>query len=396
MTITHISSELSANADASPKRFKLGLVINPYAGIGGAVALKGSDGADVRAQALAMGVEPLANHKTGIALAELIELQSDIEIYTASGQMGEACASAMGFNTHVVYTHPNAQTEATDTQAAISALLKHDVNCILFAGGDGTARNICDVVPTHIPVLGIPAGCKIHSGVYAITPRAAGCVIADMVQGKLVSVQEAEVRDIDEAAFRTGTVIAKHFGELTVPAQLQYVQAVKMGGKESDELVLMDLAAHLHELQDEYADHAWVMGSGSTVDFVMGEWGQSNTLLGVDVILPDQRVVNDIAARDLYAITQQQPCKLVITLIGGQGHILGRGNQQLSPDVIRAIGKENILIVATKNKLQQLNGQPLICDTGDAQLDSSFDGFIEVITGYNDKVLYPIGVKYHD
>lgn len=376
------------------RQFVLGLVINPYAGIGGAVALKGSDGADVRAQALAQGAIPLANQKTTTALQELLAYQSQLVIKTASGQMGEDCAKALGFATQVVYTHPHAQTEASDTQAAVQALLAQGVDCILFAGGDGTARNICDVVPAHIPVLGVPAGCKIHSGVYAITPRAAGCVIADMIDGKLVSVQEAEVRDIDEAAFRQGKVIAKHFGELTVPAQLQYVQSVKMGGKESDEMVLADLAAYIGELRDEYVPCNWIMGSGSTIDFIMQELGFSNTLLGVDVILSNGELKQDMRAYELLPLSQNTPSKLLITLIGGQGHIFGRGNQQLSPEVIRTLGKDNIIVVATKTKLQQLQGQPLICDTGDTQLDASLDGLIEVITGYNDKVLYPIGVSY--
>ena len=380
----------------STRQFVLGLVINPYAGIGGAVALKGSDGAAVRAEAIAKGAIPQANLKTATALQELLSHQSSLLIKTASGQMGEDCAKGLGFATQVVYTHPHSQTESTDTQAAVQVLLAQNVDCILFAGGDGTARNICDVVPAHIPVLGIPAGCKIHSGVYAITPRAAGCVIADMILGKLVSVQAAEVRDIDEAAFREGKVIAKHFGELTVPAQLQYLQSVKMGGKESDELVLTDLAAFMGELREEYDDHTWVMGSGSTIDFIMHELGFANTLLGVDVLATNGDVYPDMMAEALLPIVQSSPTKLLITLIGGQGHIFGRGNQQLSPAVIRAIGKDNIIVVATKSKLQQLAGKPLICDTGDAQLDASLDGLIEVVTGYHDKVLYPIGINYTD
>lgn len=384
----------SSTAERQQRTFVLGLVINPYAGIGGALALKGSDGADIRAQALAQGAIPQANNKTTVALSQLIDYQADILIKTASGQMGAQCAESLGFDTQVCYTHPNTQTEASDTQAAVDIFVEQGVDCILFAGGDGTARNICAQVPHHIPVLGIPAGCKIHSGVYAITPSAAGCVIADMVLGKLVTVQSAEVRDIDESAFREGKVIAKHFGELTVPAQLQYVQSVKMGGKESDELVLADLAAYIQELRDDEDDCSWIMGSGSTIDFMMDEWGIDNTLLGVDVITASGEVLADITASELLEHVQTHRAKLVITLIGGQGHILGRGNQQLSPDVIRRIGRENMLIVATKTKLQHLEGRPLICDTSDPELDTQLHGYMEVITGYNDKVLYPVGVEY--
>lgn len=374
--------------------FSLGLVINPYAGIGGALALKGSDGADIRAQALAQGAIPKANEKTKVALHQLLDYQANIVIKTAAGQMGAQCAESLGFVTEICYTPPHDQTEATDTQAAVDILIEQGVDCILFAGGDGTARNICEQVPDHIPVLGVPAGCKIHSGVYAITPRAAGYVIADMVLGKLVSVRSAEVRDIDESAFREGKVIAKHFGELSVPAQLQYVQSVKMGGKESDELVLADLAAYVDELRDEHDDCSWVIGSGSTIDFMMNEWGMTNTLLGVDVITAQGEMLSDITAPELLEHVQMNPAKLLITLIGGQGHIFGRGNQQLSPEVIRTIGYDNIFIVATKTKLHHLDGRPLICDTSDPQLDAELCGYMEVITGYNDKVLYPVGIEY--
>jgi predicted polyphosphate/ATP-dependent NAD kinase len=167
-----------------------------------------------------------------------------------------------------------------------------------------------------------------------------------------------------------------------------------MGGKESDELVLADLAAYIQELRDDEDDCSWIMGSGSTIDFMMDEWGIENTLLGVDVITASGEVLADITASELLEHVQTYRAKLVITLIGGQGHILGRGNQQLSPEVIRTIGRENILIVATKTKLQHLEGRPLICDTSDPELDTQLHGYMEVITGYNDKVLYPVGVEY--
>ncbi|MET1218047.1 MAG: ATP-NAD kinase family protein [Glaciecola sp.] len=378
----------------SERPFKLGLLINPYSGIGGALALKGSDGAEIRAQALAQGAIPQANNKTEIALTQLIDLQQKIEIVTVSGEMGADLARRLGFTTQVVFTADPLQTEATDTIEAAKVLASCELDVLLFAGGDGTARNICSVWPSTIPALGVPAGCKIHSGVYAISPKAAGLVVAKMISGELVSAEHADVRDIDEAQFRAGTVIAKHHGELLVPSELQYMQAVKMGGKESDELVLADLAAYLQEIRDECPEHAFIMGSGSTIDFVMQEWGMDNTLLGVDVVVADEVLANDCTAHELLAIKQQYPCKLVITLIGGQGHIFGRGNQQLSPALIKAIGRENIIIVATKAKINALQQRPLHCDTGDVDLDHALSGPIEVITGYRDHVLYRVGVDY--
>jgi predicted polyphosphate/ATP-dependent NAD kinase len=260
---------------------------------------------------------------------------------------------------------------------------------ILFAGGDGTARNICAAVDDSIPVLGVPAGCKIHSGVYAITPKAAGRVVDMLVKGELVTLGEADVMDIDEEAFRQGTVKAKRYGEMQVPSELRYVQSVKNGGKESDELVLADIAAFvISEMED---DEQYIMGSGSTVAAVMEELGLENTLLGVDLICDHELIGQDMIAADLLAAAEKMPTKLVITLIGGQGHIFGRGNQQLSPALIRKIGKENIMVIATKTKLQALNGRPLIADTGDEALDEELSGYIKVITGYNDHVMYAVG-----
>lgn len=381
--------------------FKLGLVINPYAGIGGALALKGSDGVDIRAKAMAMGAERKALIRTQTALEELLGLKAQIKIFTASAEMGEQLASSMGFDVEVVYDCPSNQTEATDTEATVRALIKTQVDIILFAGGDGTARNVCHIAEDAIPVLGIPAGCKIHSGVYAITPQAAGRVIAMMINGDIVTLKNSDVMDIDEDAFRAGKVRARRYGEMQVPEALQYVQSVKVGGKESEEMVLMDIAAHVIEEMED--DDLYILGSGSTVAAIMQELGLDNTLLGVDVIKDHQLMVQDVSAPVLLDLMRQYKSshpnaaiKLVITLIGGQGHVFGRGNQQLSPDVIRFVGKENILLVATKNKLEALQGRPLITDTGDLELDKALAGYISVITGYHDQVLYRMGLELND
>jgi predicted polyphosphate/ATP-dependent NAD kinase len=368
--------------------FRLGVVVNPFAGIGGALALKGSDGADVREKALAMGAEKKANEKMAKALSIVEALSEQFTIVTAAGEMGEDVCASLGLPFEVVYKSASQQTEGEDTERAVQAFLNCNLDVILFAGGDGTARNVCKVVGEKVPVLGVPAGCKIHSGVYCVTPSAAGQVISQMIKGEIVSVMEGEVRDIDENAFRTGKVIAKHYGEMRVPAELTYVQAVKMGGKEDEALVLDDIAATISELMDDNPDTYFVMGSGSTVGAVMEFLGLENTLLGVDVVLDKTLVASDVTASELLSLTQGKPTQVVLTVIGGQGHILGRGNQQLSPDFIRAIGNENMRVVATKQKLQSLGNKPLRLDSGDAELDASLQGAFTIITGYKDKVLY--------
>jgi len=374
------------------KKFKLGLIVNPVAGLGGSVALKGSD--NMSQQALELGAVAKSNIRTRAALEVLIPYQSQIEIYTVNGLMGEQVANDLGFTTHIVYK-PEDESTAQDTENAAQSLRDKDVDLILFAGGDGTARNICHAVEDSCVVLGIPAGCKIHSGVYAITPKAAGRVVELLVTGELVTVQDADVMDIDEVAFRQGSVKAKRYGEMQVPSELRYIQSVKSGGKETDELVLVDIAAYIaSEMED---DEKYIIGSGSTVAAIMEEIGLGNTLLGVDVIEDHQLVASDVTANRLVEIIKEQvsqglKTKLVITLIGGQGHIFGRGNQQLSPEVIRLIGRDNIILIATKAKLQALNNRPLICDTGDSELDDELSGYIKVITGYNDHVMYAVGI----
>jgi len=386
--------------------FKLGFIINPIAGVGGSVALKGSDGMAIRA--LALGGELKANARAETALKVLQPYQNEITVYTVNSLMGEKAAKALGFQVNLVYKTKDENTQADDTEQAVTALLAEQVDLILFAGGDGTARNIAKVVLEHAiqgkqaqtPVLGIPAGCKIHSGVYAITPIAAGRVVELMVTKQLVTLTTGDIMDIDESLFRQGVVKAKRFGEVQIPSELHYVQAVKSGGIESDDLVLHDISEDVIDKMSEAGDHLFIIGSGSTTAFLMTELNLKNTLLGVDLVQNNVLIANDVTEEKLWEQLMQaqknnQIVHLIITLIGGQGHLFGRGNQQLSPRIIRTIieqggGKENITIIATKAKLTALGNRPLISDTGDAMLDQRFSGFMPVTTGYRDQVLYPV------
>jgi len=367
--------------------FRLGLIINPLAGLGGSVGLKGSDGQ--AEQALALGATPQAMNRAQTALTELLAQRGQFEVFTVAGDMGESVCAQIGLQYQLLYRAAGTPSTAQDTETAAKLLAEHGVDLLLFAGGDGTARNICAAVGEQTTVLGIPAGVKIHSGVYAISPQAAGKLVAKLIAGELVSLAEAAVMDIDEQAFRDGVVKARRFGEMRIPAQLRYVQSVKMAGRESEELVLADLAAYVAAQMED--DVRYVMGSGSTVAAVMSELGLDNTLLGVDVVENGVLIAKDVTAAQLLELVQGYPCKLVITLIGGQGHVFGRGNQQLSPAVIRAVGRDNIILLAGKAKLQQLNGRPLLADTGDSALDKQLTGLINIVTGYNDYVMYRLG-----
>ena len=367
--------------------FHLGLIINPLAGLGGSVGLKGSDG--VAVQALALGAEPRAAARTRIALECLLPQAARLEFATFAGAMGADLLADMGFNYRVLGELAENSSSAIDTQNAVIALQEAGVALILFAGGDGTARDVCAVAKSNQPVLGIPAGVKIHSGVYAISPRAAGELARRLLEGGLVRLASGEVRDQDEDALRAGKVAARWYGELTVPVEGHYMQQVKQAGVESEELVLLEIADWLHASWE--TDVRYVLGPGSTLHGVADNLGLQTSLLGVDVLENGALIASDVTEAQLFELVNNYPSRLLVTAIGGQGHILGRGNQQISPRVVRAIGIENLRVVATKRKLATLTGRPLLVDSGDPQLDSAFPDAVRVWAGYKEELLYPLG-----
>jgi predicted polyphosphate/ATP-dependent NAD kinase len=371
----------------------LGLIINPLAGIGGRVGLKGSDGADIVKEAFSRGAQCQSVIRTRLALEVLSEIKHKVKIITCPRTMGEYLVKELGFQYEVLTSISNKsmieETSAKDTCAAAKQLLSKRVDIILFAGGDGTARDICSIVSDEIPVLGIPAGVKIHSAVYAVTPKAAGEVIAQLANGKLIDVKAHDVRDIDEDAFRNNIVRAKLYGEMRVPQAGQFIQSVKQGGVEVEELVLEDIAADIVQGMED--DILYFIGSGKTTLAIMDELNLENTLLGIDAVLNHQLLKNDVSETDILSYLDEYSCRAVISIIGGQGHIIGRGNQQFSPDVLRTLGKENIRVISTKAKISALEGRPLIVDSGDNELDDTFNGTIEVTTGYQDQIIYPVG-----
>jgi predicted polyphosphate/ATP-dependent NAD kinase len=367
-------------------RFHLGLIINPLAGVGGPAGLKGSDG--VAEQALALGSEPRAALRTRTALECLRPVQQRLEFLTFPGPMGADLLSEMGFAYRLLGDLGDGPSSAADTRAAVTALQDAGVALILFAGGDGTARDVCAVVQEGQPVLGIPAGVKIHSGVYAISPRAAGELTRRLVEGGLVRLASGEVRDLDETALREGRVAARWYGELCVPEEGGYVQQVKQAGVESEELVLSDLAAWLEDSWE--ADVRYIFGPGSTLHGLAQNLGLQTTLLGVDVIENGQVIAADVTEAQLYELVADYPARLLVTAIGGQGHIIGRGNQQISPRVLRAVGLDHLRVVATKRKLATLQGRSLLVDSGDVQLDDAFPDVVRVWAGYKEELLYPL------
>lgn len=368
---------------------RVGFVINPLAGIGGAVALKGSDGQETVSQALALGGHSQAQKRSLTALRQ-IAADSGLTFFTAAGSMGETVLNEAGLSCAVIYQHA-AQTTAADTREFILRLLAaEDIDIIVFAGGDGTARDVLDVLSqqgrTAIPVIGIPAGVKIHSAVYATTPSHAGELIALLAAGELMSMIAAEVMDIDEQAFREGRVKAKCYGYLSVPVDDSRMQLSKQGGLNYHEIAVQDIACDV--IENMVPDVFYLIGSGSTTAEIMNQLQIPNTLLGVDIVLNQQLVASDVDEKTILSIIDGQPAKMVLTVIGGQGHVFGRGNQQLSASIIRQVGKDNIVLLATSEKLRSLEKRPMIADTGDVLLDQALSGLYAVITGYQQMTLY--------
>lgn len=373
--------------------FRLGLIINPLAGVGGSVALKGSDGADTVATAFDRGAIAMAEERCAQALTLLEPFKAQMVIVTVAGVMGGNLAAALGFSNRLLPdVVPLTATTADDTRAAAKALCTHGLDLLLFVGGDGTARDIYAAVGLGPVVLGVPAGVKMQSGVYANSPQAAGRLVSLLIQGALLSLIDAEVRDIDEEAYRQGKVRSRYFGQLRVPADVRYLQQVKCGGLECEALVLDEIAADIMASMDKHG--LYIIGAGTTTQAIKRAMGIKGTLLGVDLVLNGELFKADATEQEILAALSVLPvgktATLIITLIGGQGHLFGRGNQQLSPAVIRVIGRDHIWVVASKDKLNMLNGRPILLDTGDQALNLQLSGYMRVITGYEDYVIYPV------
>ncbi len=370
---------------------RIGVIVNPVAGSGGPLARKGSDdlAGDEALAAVASGRAAARMLRT---LQALYDARIAARFYGFEGAMAADVVGAAGFDCEPVGTAATTPSTAVDTAAAVHALLDRQVDLLLFAGGDGTARDICAALAgASLPVLGVPAGVKMHSGVFAVSPEAAAEIVGALAAGALVDIGPAEVRDIDEAAFRNGRVVSRHFGEMSVPRIGGFLQHTKQGGREVEALAVADIAAEV--VADMAPDTVYVIGPGSTTAAIMDELGLSNTLLGVDVVRGGDLLASDVDEKALLTLLDDAiDVKLIVTAIGGQGHILGRGNQQLGPAVLRRVGRDNIVVVATKTKLTELDGRPLLVDSNDRALDAQFAGLIEVITGYRDRVLYPVSI----
>lgn len=364
---------------------RIGLIVNPYAGLGGRVGLKGSDGVEIRKKALEMGAVPRSPSRTVEVLKYLSGLE--FKLYTYPGKMGEEEALDAGFKPIVLGEIIN-DTTAEDTKRAASEILERELDLLVFSGGDGTARDIYSVIGDKLPVLGIPTGVKIHSGVFAVDPRSAGELLRGFITGTNLDFRLEEVMDIDEEAFRQNSLQAQLYGYMNTLYSEEYIQGGKESSRASDESSIIGIA---NELTDEMdPELLYILGPGTTIRSIADILCLEKTLLGVDIIKDGKLLGKDVNEKQLLTAIRGHETRLIVSVIGGQGFIFGRGNQQISPDVIREIRRENIIIVATPDKLASLGGYPLRVDTGEADLDEELKGYFKVHTGYGRRTLYKV------
>ncbi|MFB0535893.1 MAG: ATP-NAD kinase family protein [Anaerolineae bacterium] len=363
------------------------MIVNPVAGIGGRVGLKGSDGAEIQKKALELGAVPQSLNRAIQAL-ERIKPVDDLEVVTYRGEMGEDAARACGFEPTVIGSIKPGETTPQDTRNAAQEMLRLKVNLLLFAGGDGTARDIYNAIGERLPVLGIPAGVKIHSAVFATNPLNAGDLAVLYLQGRVSSLREAEVMDIDEEAFRQGIVSAKLYGYLKIPFKRRLVQSLKTPSSPGEQTAMAAIAADVaSKMEDGWL---YVIGPGTTTRAITSRLGLDKTLIGVDVVAEGKLVAADVNESQLLELLEGRKAKIVVTPIGGQGYIFGRGNQQISPKVIKKVGGDNIIVVSTTGKIHSLGGRPLLVDTGDQEVNKMLSGYIRIVTGYNEQIVYRV------
>jgi predicted polyphosphate/ATP-dependent NAD kinase len=359
-----------------PRTKKLGLIVNPVAGMGGSVGLKGTDGGLYR-EALELGAEPVTPARTAAFLSH-IKQWKEITLLVAPGEMGARHVEPLDIP-YTVVGQTGDETSGQDTRRIATQMVEYGAELLIFVGGDGTARDVYDAIDSRIPVVAVPAGVKVYSSVFALNPRAA----AEMVDAYLndSGVTEEEVLDIDEDAFREDRLASRHYGFLLVPQAPRYLQHGKVAStmSQSVEENKREIAAWI--VEEMGPETLYLLGPGTTVKAITDEMGLAKTLLGVDAVYDQRLVGRDLNERSILDLLGRYEKRvIVVTPLGGNGFIFGRGNKQFTPRVIRQVGADNVRVVATQQKLRSLDC--LRVDTGDVEVDAMLSGWTRVTVGY--------------
>ncbi|MGD2178186.1 MAG: ATP-NAD kinase family protein [Anaerolineae bacterium] len=363
----------------------LGLIVNPVAGMGGSVGLKGTDGALYK-EAVKLGAEPVAPGRTEAFLSH-IEHRDEITLLAAPGDMGARHLEPLDIPCTVVGQIGD-ETTAEDTRRIAAQMVERGstqspgAELLIFVGGDGTARDVYDAIDCQIPVVAVPAGVKVYSAVFALNPRAAAEMVDAFVHDGS-GVMEQEVLDIDEDAFRRDRLDSRHYGYLLVPRAERHLQHGKVAssGSPSVEESKKEIAAFVVEEMD--METLYLLGPGTTVRAITDALGLPKTLLGVDAVQDGYLVGQDTNERGILELLERHKKRvIVVTPLGGNGFIFGRGNKQFTPQVIERVGAENVRIIATRQKLRPLDC--LRVDTGDRDVDALLSGWTTVTVGYRE------------
>lgn len=362
---------------------RLGLIINPIAGMGGRVGLKGTDGKEILEKAIQKGAKPTAQDRAHEALSLLRDL--DAEWFTWGGKMGETLLDKLDFNFHVLGRPLKEETAPQDTKNAAREMLKAGADLIIFVGGDGTAVDLVEEIDREKPILGIPSGVKMYSAVFASTPRAASRLIRDFVNDQ-APLAEREVMDIDEEAYREGILDADLKGFAVTPYESSLLLSEKQAISKPDEGLMKEAIAE-RVIEEMTPGSLYIMGPGSTVKKITEALGLEKTILGVDLVVNRELVAKDVDEQTILDNLKKDNW-IIVSPLGGQGSVLGRGNQQISAKVVRKVTPSHLVIVATPVKLQGLRS--LVVDTGDSELDEKLRGYKRVITGRHETKLVKI------
>ncbi len=367
---------------------QVGLLLNPIAGMGGRVGLKGTDG--VVDEAIKRGATPIAPGRANEFLQTLKSLHLDtskLELLVCPDQMGGDVTQSVDLPHKVVDVSVSAETSSEDTKNCVLALYGTGVRLLVFVGGDGTARDVLDAIAENnlddLLVIGVPSGVKMYSGIFVVNPADAAEVVKLVLEGG-AGVAEFEIMDADEEAFREDRFIIKLYGYMNGPSVPTRFQGAKQASPETVNEHEAQEAIAKYIIEQMIPDGTYILGPGTTVKTVTELLDVKKTTLGVDVyqnakIIPD---VNE--ARIIELVADFSKTWIIVSPIGHQGMLFGRGNQQISPGVIERVGKDHIFVISTPSKLKGIDGETLKVDTGDSSVDELLRGYIRVITDYNE------------
>ena len=379
---------------------RVGILANPDAGLGGRLGLKGSDGQAELARS--KGAEDRSGPRLESMLRHFSRIHrgesSQIEWITSSGRMGTEWIPVdleIGVISEV-HQSPG-ETSASDTQDAVARLLEAGIDLLVYSGGDGTTRDIVASLSgsetPELPVIGVPSGVKMHSGCFASSPKAAAEVLSAWIHGDLL-VSSTEVLDLDEDLYRKGKWVVRLYAEAFSPNSPRWMQGSKeLIQTESEDEIIIGLSDHIRESIVEDG-RLVIWGSGGTLREIGGNIGFELTTLGIDATIGSEQVGTDLAESGLIEIldSHEGPVTLLLSPMGGQGFLIGRGNLQLSPTVLSSIGIDNIIGVVTPAKL--LTVRSLRIETGDDSLDQEFSAkrYMKVLQGYRTTRILPVSV----